>query len=283
MRTYHYIIALFGILLFSQSAIAQRGYIRNQVRQNIEKDMEKKHGEESRKKGKEEIEKITYENDTRYSDYENNSPLTITMSIISFDKKENPKEETTTKMIMGKVGECYVMNGGTKDEMHMIYNYKDKANYVVTIKDKSAIKMPMIGFNKMAEKSAQSDFNKSSKTTWEATNETQKINGYNCKKYICTYEEDKKVSKSDVWVTKDVSFTFNGNYFVGTKLSNYSLNNSANVPKGMPTEGVMIRTVSYDKAGKKSTQTDIKSIDKKADDSVFDLSKYKVTDVLSGL
>lgn len=281
MRTYHYIIGLFGIMLFSQNAMAQRGYIRNQVRQNIENDMKKKHGEENRKKGKEEIEKITYENDKRYNDYTNNSPLTITMGIISYDKKEVAKDEITTIMIMGKVGECYIMNQGAKDEMHMIYNYKDKANYIVNTKDKTAMKMPMVGFNKMTEKSAHNDYK--TNTTWEATNETQKINGYNCKKYICTHHNDKKISKSDIWVTKEASFKFNGNYVVGTKLSNYSFNNSAKIPKGMPTEGVMIRTVSYDKSGKKSSQTDIKSIANKADESVFDLSKYKVTDVLSGL
>src|SRR5690606_18912927 len=128
-----------------------------------------------------------------------------------------------------------------KEEVHMIYNYVDKANYIINVQDKSAMKMPMIGFNKMIEKSAEKGFQKSTKTTWEATSETQTINGFKCKKYICTYQDEKNISKSDVWVTKDATITLNKNYFVGTKIHNYALDNTNNAPAGMPTEGVMIR------------------------------------------
>jgi hypothetical protein len=48
----------------SFNATAQRAAVRNK----IERDLEKKHAEPQRKKGKEEINKVTYENDKRYKD-----------------------------------------------------------------------------------------------------------------------------------------------------------------------------------------------------------------------
>jgi hypothetical protein len=47
--------------------------------------------------------------------------------------------------------------------------------------------------------------------------------------------------------------------------------------------GVMVRTVLYDKKGNPVSQRDLKEFKKSADEQYFDMSRFKVTDIMSAL
>ena len=187
-------------------------------------------------------------------------------------------------MIFGKNGECTVMNEGEKNETWMIYNYADKANYVVDVKSKTAMKMPLINMKKMAESSAKKEDEKIARTnisSWKATGEKQNINGYNCTKYVYTYDEKSRYATMDYWMTDELKLDLGNNYMFGARLDEYKYSVNPN-NKDMP-HGLNIRTVMYNKKGLPVSQRDLKSLQKSADETYFDMSKFKVNDILGGL
>ena len=273
----------FVVLTFSmiaQSAYAQRSYIRGQIRNKIEQDQ----ADKQREKGREEIKKVTYENDSRYPDPKNRVEATIEMEMKSYNKKGQEEKPIRTLLVFGKTGECYVMNKGTKDEMWMLFDYNKKANYIVNVQQKSATKMPLINMKKMinsaAAKNQNVDENKGGK--WTKTSETKKINSYNCQKYIFT---DNDGNKMDSWVSKDISINLSDNYILGSRIKDYAVEADKskiadqNYPRGM-----MVRNIMYDKkTGNPSSQTDVLSFKKSSDVKYFDLAPFKVNDILDGL
>ena len=146
-----FVLLLAIIFLHPVAAHAQRAIIRQQVK----KDMEKKYADSQRIKGKTELEKITYENDKRYKDPTNKVQATVAYEDKELNKKGDVKKTMIQKTVFGKTGECIVMNEGDKNETWMIYNYADKANYMVNVKEKTAMKMPLINMQKMAEAGAK--------------------------------------------------------------------------------------------------------------------------------
>lgn len=269
------------IICFSAAGSqAQRGRVKQQIRN----DMEKKYADSQRIKGKTELEKITYENDKRYKDPTNKVQATIAFETKELNKKGDVKKTMVQKMVFGKTGECIVMNEGDKKESWMIYNYADKANYVVDVNKKTAVKMPLINMQKMAEAGAKYEADKNpagSKIDWKATGEKQNINGYNCTKYIYTYADSKNYSTMDVWMSKDLSLNLGDNYMFGARLNAYRFPSSG--AKTDITGGVMIRTVLYDKKGNPVSQRDLIEFKKSADEQYFDMSRFKVTDIMSAL
>jgi hypothetical protein len=268
---------LFLFSFFCSAVHAQHGA----VKQQIKKDMEKKYADSQRIKGKTELEKITYENDKRYKDPVNKVQATIAFEDKEFNKKGETKKTMLQKIVFGKNGECIVMNEGDKNESWMIYNYADKANYIVNVKEKTAIKMPLINMQKMAEAGAKAEAEKNGTTdhsSFKATGEKQNINGYNCVKYIYTYTDNKRYSTMDMWLTNDISLNLGDNYMFGARLNAYKFPASSQNKdiKG----GVMVRTVLYDKNGTAVSQRDLKEFKKVADEQYFDMSKFKVTDVM---
>ncbi len=266
--------------LYPLAANAQRSIIRQQVK----KDMEKKYADSQRVKGKMELEKITYENDKRYKDPVNKVQATISFEDKELNKKGEVKKTMVQKIVFGKTGECIVMNEGDKNESWMIYNYADKANYMVNVKQKTAIKMPLINMQKMAEAGANAEAEKNTTdnhSSYKATGEKQNINGYNCTRYIYTYADNKKYSTMDMWLTNDISLNLGDNYMFGARLNAYKFpaNSNNKEMKG----GVMVRTVLYDKKGSPVSQRDLKEFKKTADEQYFDLKGYKITDILSAL
>jgi len=270
----------FAILLFigfSVPALAQRGYVRSKVRS----DMEKKYGDSSRKKGKSEIEKITYENDKRYKDPVNRVQATIGFEDKELNKKGEVKKTSVSRIVFGKTGECMVMDEGTKNETWMIFNYADKANYMVNVKDKSAMKMPLINMQKMAENAAKKEAERAgtdSKAGWKATGEKQVINGYNCTKFIYTYDANPHYASMDVWVSTQVKMNLGDNYMFGARLNNYKF--PANAGFKDMVNGFMVRSILYNKKGQAVSQRDLLEFKQSADPKYFDLSGFKVNDVL---
>jgi hypothetical protein len=270
-------LLLFVCSLFCSGAFAQHGAIKRQIK----KDMEKKYADSQRIKGKTELEKITYENDKRYKDPTNKVQATIAFEDKELNKKGEVKKAMVQKIIFGKTGECIVMNEGDKHESWMIYNYADKANYMVNVKDKTAMKMPLINMQKMAEAGAKAEAEKSATdnhSSFKATGEKQNINGYNCTRYVYNYTDNKKYSAMDMWLTNDINLNLGDNYMFGARLNAYKF--PANPQNKDMKGGVMVRTVLYDKNGVPVSQRDLKEFKKSADEQYFDMSKFKVTDVM---
>ncbi len=275
-------VFLFVLLgnIFSADLVAQRAAVKSQVK----KDMEKKYADPQREKGKEELEKITYENDKRYKDPTNKVQATIAFETKEITKKGTAKNSASQKIVFGKTGECIIMNEGEKNETWMIFNYADKANYMVNLKQKTAIKMPLINMQKMAEAGAKYEAEKNpdgNASSWKATGEKQNINGHACSKYIFTYQDNKSYSTMDVWLTKELSLNLGDNYMFGARLNAYRFPETGQ--KSEMTGGVMVRMVMYDKKGNPVSQRDLTEFKKSADEQYFDMSKFKVTDVMSGL
>ena len=272
-------IALALLTNLSYTATAQRAAVRNK----IEKDMEQKHGEPQRKKGKEEIGKVTYENDKRYKDPYNKVQATIAFENKDFNKKGEVKSTTKDRIVFGQTGECIVMQEGEKDEMWMVFNYADKANYMVSIRDKSAMKMPLINMKKMIEKGAKKEAERmdDGKASWKATGEKEKINGYNCTKFIYTYPNNPHYTTMDAWVSSEVRLDLGDNYMFGSRLNTYKFPENPEYKE--MASGFMVRSILYDKKGRPDTQRDLIEFKKSADPKYLDMSQFKINDILSGL
>jgi hypothetical protein len=168
----------------------------------------------------------------------------------------------------------------------MLFDYKGAATYMINEKDRTAIKMPMINFQKMAEKMAnsQGDIDDDS-GQWQRTDEQKEINGYNCRKYI--YLNPKENTKMYAWVTQDISIDLSGNHLFGGQIKDFSKNapkmDTAKLDKNYP-RGMMVRSVYYEKnRDTPSMQTDITTFKKSSDPKYFDLSDYEVNDILGKL
>lgn len=271
-----YLLPVF-LTCFAFSAFAQHSTIKRQ----IEKDMKKKYADSQRLKGKAELQKVTYENDKRYKDPTNKVQATIAFEDKELDKKGAVKKTMIQKIVFGKTGECIVMNEGDKNESWMIYNYADKANYMVNVKQKTAMKMPLINMQKMAEAGAKAEAEKTvtdKHGSFKATAEKQVINGYNCTKYVYTYTDSKRYTTMDMWLTNDVSLNLGDNYMFGARLNAYKV--PATAQNKEMKGGFMVRTVLYDKNGKPVSQRDLTEFKKSADEQYFDMSKFKVTDMM---
>lgn len=281
-KTYIISLTTLLLLLFIVPAQAQRGFIKRKIQQKVEEDMKEKHAEPQREKGKKAIEDITYENDSRYPVPENPVQATLVMQMQSFKKNGKPDDTNTTKMIFGKTGECMIMNEGDKNETRMLFDYKGAATYMINEKEKTAMKMPMINFQKMAEKMAgnQIDLDDDS-GQWQRTNEQKEINGYNCRKHI--YTNSKENTKMEAWVTKDISIDLSGNHLFGGQIRDFSTEAPTNMDENFP-RGMMVRSIYFDKkSDKPSMIMDVKSFKKSSDPKYFDLSSYEVNDILGKL
>lgn len=149
-----YIVFLTTLLLFFfiAPAQAQRGFIKSKIKEKVREDMEEKYAEPERAKGKKALEDVIYENDTRFPTPENAVQATLVLEMKSFKKNGTLNDTNTSKIVFGKTGECMIINEGGKNETRMLFDYKGTATYMVNEKEKTAMKMPMINFQKMAEK-----------------------------------------------------------------------------------------------------------------------------------
>lgn len=254
------------------------------VKRSIEKNMEKKYADPQRKKGKEEINKVTYENDKRYKDPNNKVQATLVFETKDFNKKGAIKSTSRDKIVFGKNGECMVMREGEKDEMWLVFNYADKANYMVSLRDKSAMKMPLINMRKMIEKGAKKEAERIENNpgaSWQATDEKEVINGYACRKFIYTYSDNPHFSTMDSWVSTEVKLDLGDNYMMGARLNSYKFPENKDFKE--MSNGFMVRSVLYNKKGKPDNQRDLVEFKKSADEKYFDMTAFSINDILSGL
>lgn len=285
-KTYILTLTTLLLLLFIAPAQAQRGFIKRKIKNKIEKDMKEKHAEPQREKGKKALEDITYENDSRYPIPENPVQATMVMQTKSYKKNGKLDNTMNAKMIFGKTGECMIMNEGDKNETRMLFDYKGAATYMVNEKEKTAMKMPMINFQKMAEKMAGDQVDlEDDGGQWERTNEKKEINGYDCRKYV--YTNTKEKTKMDAWVTQDISIDLSGNHLFGGQIRDFSndtsVAESSNVDENFP-RGMMVRSIYYEKNNDTPSMVmDITSFKKTSDPKYFSLEGYQVNDILGKL
>lgn len=280
----NFIIPVLLCLFCTSPVLSQRGIIKRQ----IEKKMIEKHAEPQKEKGREAIENITYENDSRYPIPENPVQATLVMETKTFKNNGKPDDTMTSKIVFGKTGECMIMNEGEKNESRMLFDYKGAATYMVNEKEKTAIKMPMINFQKMAKGIAKSGFGEKSADTgkWQRTNEKKKINGFMCQKYIYTNPEEK--SKMEVWVTQDINIDLSGNHLFGGQINDFAkiaaeMESTAPTDPNLP-KGMMVRSILYEKNRDTPTsQMDITTFNKTSNPAYFNLENYTVTDILGKL
>ncbi|WP_417861476.1 hypothetical protein [Winogradskyella sediminis] len=285
-KPYIFLLTSLLVILFIAPAQAQRGFIRNKIKNKVRNDMEEKYAEPEREKGKKALEDITYENDSRYPIPENPVQATLVMQMQSFKKNGKLDDTNTTKMIFGKTGECMIMNEGEKNETRMLFDYEGAATYMINEKEKTAMKMPMINFQKMAEKMAESQGNfDDDNGKWERTDEQKEINGYNCRKYI--YLNPKENTKMYAWVTQDISIDLSGNHLFGGQIKDFSTEMSSKTPNKIDENfprGMMVRSIYFNKnSDKPSMIMDITTFKKSSDPKYFNLSNYEVNDILGKL
>ncbi|MEO8934227.1 MAG: hypothetical protein ABI295_07950 [Xanthomarina sp.] len=270
------------LLAFTMPTQAQRGY----VKQKVKEDQKEKHAEPQREKGRKALQDITYENDTRYPVPENAVKATLVMETQSYKKNGKLKETMTTKMVFGDTGECMIMNEGDKNENRMLFDYKGAATYMINPKEKTAMKMPIINFQKMVEKMAGNQMDlEDSNGEWKRTEEQKEIHGHKCRKYI--YTNTKEKTKIYAWVTQDISIDLSGNHMFGGQIKDFStmqgLAKGSKIDENFP-RGLMVRNEYFEKnSDTPSMQMDITSFTKTSDPKYFDLSSYKVTDILGQL
>lgn len=264
----------------------QRGFIKQKIKAKVEQDMKEKHAEPQREKGRKALEDITYENDSRYQTPENPVQATLVMQMKTFKKNGKLDDTNTTKIVFGNTGECMIMNEGEKNETRMLFDYKGAATYMVNEKEKTAMKMPMLNFQKMAEKMAGNQIDiEDDGGQWQRTNEQKEINSYNCRKYIYTNAKDN--TKMDAWVTQDISIDLSGNHLFGGQIKDFSSESatvdSSNIDENFP-RGMMVRSIYYDKSGENPSMImDVKSFKNSSDPKYFDLSSYTINDILGKL
>lgn len=282
------LFALLTILLFAFTFPLQAQNSR--VKQEVKKKMKDKYAEpqkeKAREKGREAVKDVTYENDKRYTNPKNKVKATLVMKTSIYKKNGKLKNSMNSKIVFGNTGECMIMNEGEKNESRLLFDYKGAATYMVDTKNKTAMKMPMINFKKIMERMAKNQVDlDDSNGEWKRTDEQKMMNGYNCRKYV--YTNTKENAKMDLWVTQDISIDLSGNHLMGGKIRDFSTDpiatKGAKTDKNTP-KGVVIRSVQYTNNSKNpSSQMDITTFKKSADPNYFDLSDYKINDVLNGL
>lgn len=283
-----YIVSLITMLLFLfiTPVQAQRGYIKSKIKKQVQQDMEEKYAEPEREKGKKALEDITYENDTRYPIPENPVQATLVMETKTYKKNGKLEDTMTSKIIFGNTGECMIMNEGEKNESRMLFDYKAAATYIVNKKEKTAIKMPIINFQKMAEKMASQGGNMEDDSgQWERTSEQKEIYGYSCRKYI--YTNTKEKTKVDAWVTLDFTIDLSGNHLFGGQIKDFSkiasTSDSSKIDENYP-RGMMVRSIYYEKnSDTPNMEMNITTFEKSSNPAYFDLSGYQITDILGKL
>jgi hypothetical protein len=85
----------------------------------------------------------------------------------------------------------------------------------------------------------------------------------------------------DTWVSSDVKLSLGNDYMFGERLNQYKLH--ADIKNKTLIDGFMIRTIFYDKKNRPVLQRDLTEFDKTADEKYFDMSPFKVTDIINEL
>lgn len=253
----------------------------NELVKEVRKGVREEMKEEGKREGKEALDKITYENDTRYAVPDNPVQATIAIRIKSYKRNGKLDNTSTMKLVFGPTGEIMIMNEGGKQESRMLFDYEGAAMYMLNVKEKIATKMPMINFQKMASKIGEmSNDPEKSEGQWKKTTEHKTINGYPCRKYTFI-DEDK--NKMVMWFTQAIEIDLSDNHLFGGKIKDFSTKGEQSKNLNAP-QGLMVRSLFYNEgADTPSSQMDIVTFDKTYDPAYFNMKDYKINDVMNQL
>lgn len=275
-------VLLLIFLSLAAGVTAQPG--RARVREALRKDVERQMDSTYRKQGRKAVADVTYQNDKRFKDPNNKVTATLAFVDSSF-RKERLKSVSGTAMVFGKHGEAYVtrdeLKPGEPDQQWFVYNYAEKANYIVMPKTKEAIKMPLINMQKMAERAAKKaaeDLEEGDGAELEATDEYATFLGYKARKFILRQSNG---SVMEQWVSTALRLNLGDNYVMGARLNAYKFPENPKYKE--MANGFVVRMVQYDKKGKIKYTRTLSRFEKTADEKYFDLSGFKVNDVLGNL
>lgn len=248
---------------------AQRAYIRNKIQRDVEKKVAAPHKE----RGAKAIDDITYENDKRFQNFKNAYPATLVYENQIMDKQGKLKETRKDVYLFGKRGEGMIVDLDNKNETRVLFDYIDKANYMVQVKDKTATKMPVINMRKKLVQQAEKMEAETNKCV--AENTTKQISGYTCKKYVCTQDDGSYV---EMWITNSKVIKLDTFFVYGLQVNTQAKNKDENFPQGF-----LVQYSHYNKKGILTTQRTLIKAEQKVDESYFDLSAYKIQNVVDFL
>lgn len=202
-------LLLIGCLFMGASSVmAQRGY----VERAIQKNYEKKYGEDGEKKGNAWINDHLLNVDIEKS---YTFPTYVKMHMTEY-KNGKAKSESDLQYYFNAPGNIVAFKAiddkkKKSDEQFIIYDYVKNAMIMLNEKDKTGMAMNLNAFRSQESIDRRNEELKSGKqskgnTDCKATGKTKNIRGYNCAEYVCY--DAKRNTRSEVWVTTKI--TFNG-------------------------------------------------------------------------
>lgn len=159
---------------------------------------------------------------------------------------------------------------GQSEDVHMIFDYKDKK--YITLINSNGQKIGMVA--PLDESKNESDTaNSDIKVT--KTSEQKEINGYSCTKFIIKNND----MNSTVWTTTEIEYSFSDIFRVIQNLNNGKSEENRFVDNHSEVEGFPIEIIAKNKKGKDSMKmliSDIKT--ENIDDSLFNMEGYQMID-----
>lgn len=281
------LIVLSSILIFtifSQDLFAQpgRGAVRSAVKSSVKKEVRETHVEPQRDKGREAIKEVTYGDKDAVVPKSQRGNGTLTMEYRTYKKNGKLSEELFSLFELSTIGEVVTTDRVKKNKTNtskVFMKYDDNAHYFINVEENTATKMPMRHMQKAMAKGLEGyTKNLDPKGTWTATGNSKNINGFNCKEYIYTEDETKK---NVFWLATNI---FSKPIFFHTYIPfPADLKTTDNINKApFPANSTIIKAEFYEKDVKVS-EFEIKSYSTKSDPKSFDISKYRIVDILDSL
>lgn len=275
------LLSMLSFFTFSNEIFAQPG--RGIARSIVKKEMKKKHAEPQKEKGREGIKEATYNDKDAVVPMNQRGSATLKMEYRTFKKNGNVDEEIHSLFESSTVGELITSSTLKKKKTtttKVLMKYDENAHYFINEEERTATKMPMRHLQKAMMKSMEGYMqnNTDQKGTWTATGNKATINGFNCSEYIYVDEDG---NKQVFWLATNVfkkPLYFHS--FLPFPVDIETQKEVGNAP--FPKNATIIKAEFYEN-DVKVTEFEIKSYQPTSNPSSFDLSNYRVVDVLDGL
>lgn len=269
-----------SFFLTSECLYAQPG--RGVARSAIKQEIKKQHAEPQREKGREAIKEVTYEDKSAVVPMSQRGNATLKMEYRTYKKNGKLTEEIHSTFELSTIGELITSSTIKKKKettTKVLMKYDDNAHYFINEEERTATKVPMRHLQKAMKKGMEKYIQNTESTgTWTTTGSQKSINGFNCFEYIYTDEEG---NKNVFWIAANVfkkQLHFHSFLPFPTDLKTEKEVNKA----PFPANATIIKAEFY-KDDVKITEFEIKSYQSTSDPKSFDISNYRVIDVLDGL
>lgn len=277
------LILLSTLLMFSlinEHVYAQpgRGSAKSAVKSQVKQD----HVEPQREKGREALKEVTYGDKGAVVPMNQRGNATLKMEYKTYKKNGKLAEEINSTFELSTIGELITSNSIKKKKestTKMLMKYDENAHYFINEEERTATKMPMRHLQKALAKGMEKYMQNTESTgTWTATGNKKTINGFNCSEFVYTEGDSKK---NVFWLATNV---FKKPLYFHTYLPfPADLKTEKDVNKApFPANSTIIKAEFYEN-DVKVTEFEIKSFSSTSDPKSFDISNYRVIDILDGL